>query len=203
VRQNIDLAAVDESGKCRPFGAKRAGDMAQGLVGAGKVRLDERLAQRCQHHALKRCASNGPGSTATRRSSPGGLRRAAPSWAPEITSATPGSPRHTPAHEEAGPERLGRAGADVQADNLACAVGVGCHSDYHRHRDNAAALALREVGGIKPQIRPVTGERTVQEGADTLINARHSLLTVLLLIPAAPSPGQGHLPDASAHRSPR
>jgi hypothetical protein len=43
----------------------------------------------------------------------------------------------------------------VQADDLALAIGVGGHGDYHRHRDDAAALALLEVGGVEPEIRPV------------------------------------------------
>ena len=44
--------------------------------------------------------------------------------------------------EEGGPEGLGLRRADVQADDLAPAIGVRGHGDYRRDRDDAAALAL-------------------------------------------------------------
>lgn len=65
--------------------------------------------------------------------------------------------------EETGPEGLGLPRADVQADDLALAVGIGCHSDYGRNRDGAAALALLEVGGVQPEKGPVASQRTVEE----------------------------------------
>ena len=39
---------------------------------------------------------------------------------------------------------------DAKADDLAPAFGRDRHSDYRRDRDNAAAVADFEVGGIKP-----------------------------------------------------
>jgi hypothetical protein len=57
--------------------------------------------------------------------------------------------------QEGGPERLGLAGADVQADNLALALGVDRNRYYRRDADDAAAFADLEVGGIKPHIRPL------------------------------------------------
>ncbi len=35
---------------------------------------------------------------------------------------------------------------------------------------DAPALALLEVGCVEPQIRPVAGQRAVEEGADTLVD---------------------------------
>src|SRR3954464_4587497 len=55
-----------------------------------------------------------------------------------------------PAHEiaqEGGPERLSFGWADVQADDLAPAIGVDRHGDYGGNRHDAAALAHLEVSG--------------------------------------------------------
>ena len=91
-----------------------------------------------------------------------------PSWASEITSLTPRRPRR--AFEKRRPEGLGLAGPDVQADDLALALGVGGHSDYRRDGDDASALALFEVGCIEPQIGPLAGERALEKGADAVID---------------------------------
>ena len=44
--------------------------------------------------------------------------------------------------EEAGPEGLGFGRAELQADDLAPAVGVDRHGDYGGHGDDPPALAL-------------------------------------------------------------
>jgi hypothetical protein len=62
------------------------------------------------------------------------------------------------------PERLGFRCADVQPDDLAPAIGVRRHGDYRGNRDDAATLALPQVGGLEPQIRPLAGERAVDKG---------------------------------------
>jgi hypothetical protein len=72
------------------------------------------------------------------------------------------------AFEKSGPERLGFREADVQPDDLAPAVGIGGDGDYCR--DDAAALALLQVGGVEPQIRPFAGERPVEEGMHALVD---------------------------------
>jgi hypothetical protein len=72
--------------------------------------------------------------------------------------------------QERGPEGLSLGGADVQADDFALAVRVHRHGDYGGDRDDAAALALLEVGGIEPEIRPIAGERAVQEGIHPFID---------------------------------
>ncbi len=58
----------------------------------------------------------------------------------------------------------------MQADDLALAIGVDRHSDYRGDGDDAPTLALLEVGGIEPQIRPIAGERAIEEGADALVD---------------------------------
>ena len=68
--------------------------------------------------------------------------------------------------QKARPEGFGLRRADVQPNDLASAIGVDCHSDYRGHRDDAAALALLQVGGVEPQIRPLAGERPIEEGMD-------------------------------------
>src|SRR5215472_5994821 len=68
------------------------------------------------------------------------------------------------------PEGLGLRRADMKPDDLTPAVSIGRHRDYGGDRDNATALALLQVGGVEPQIRPLAGERPVEEGMDTLVD---------------------------------
>jgi len=58
----------------------------------------------------------------------------------------------------------------VPPDDLALAIGVGGHGDYRRDRDDAAALALLEVGRVEPQIGPVAAQRTVEASIDAVID---------------------------------
>src|SRR5579862_3978714 len=58
----------------------------------------------------------------------------------------------------------------MQPNDLALAFGVCGHSDYRRDRDDAAALALLEVGGIEPEIRPFAGQRAVEERIDAIVD---------------------------------
>src|SRR5205814_299832 len=77
--------------------------------------------------------------------------------------------------------------SDVQPNDLASAIGVDRHSDYRSDRDDAAALALLQVGGVEPQIRPLAGERPVEEGMNTLIDFLAQLGNLRLA-----DPGQSH-----------
>src|SRR3954451_22997665 len=61
--------------------------------------------------------------------------------------------------DEAGPKRFGLRRADPETDDLAPAFGRDSNSDYRRNRDDAAALAHFQVGGIEPQIRPFALDR--------------------------------------------
>jgi hypothetical protein len=95
-------------------------------------------------------------------------------------------PASRQALQKARPEGLGLRGADVQPDDLASAVAVGGHSDYCRDRDNAAAFALLQVGGVEPQIRPLAGERPVEKGMDALVNLFAELGNLRLADPRQP-----------------
>jgi hypothetical protein len=68
--------------------------------------------------------------------------------------------------------RLSLRGTDMQSDDLASTVAVRRHGDYCRDRDDAAALALLQIGRVEPQIRPLAGERAVEERMDALVDLR-------------------------------
>ena len=68
------------------------------------------------------------------------------------------------------PERLRLRGPGRHAEHLTPTLGVHRHSDYRGHRYDPAALAHFDVGGVDPQVRPVTFERPVQERVDALID---------------------------------
>ena len=70
------------------------------------------------------------------------------------------------------PERLGFGGAKAEADNLAPAFGRDSNGDYCGNRDDAAALAYLQVGGVEPQIAPFALDRPLQE-------SRYPLLDIL------------------------
>jgi len=84
-----------------------------------------------------------------------------PSWASEITSFTPLSPLGEVA-QESRPEGFGLGGADVQADDLALALGRDSHRDYGGDRNDAAALAQLEGSGIQPEIGPLVENRPLE-----------------------------------------
>lgn len=72
--------------------------------------------------------------------------------------------------QEGGPEGLGFGGADIHAQHLAPAVGIDADRDDDRDRHDAAGPANLQVGGVDPQIRPITLDRAVEEGLDPLID---------------------------------
>jgi hypothetical protein len=61
--------------------------------------------------------------------------------------------------EEPGPEDLGLRGTRGDAQDLAPAVGVDGHGDYHGDTDDPAALPALQVGRVNPEIRPVALDR--------------------------------------------
>jgi site-specific DNA recombinase len=67
------------------------------------------------------------------------------------------------AAQELHPEGLRLGGADGEADDLAPAVGVDRHGDYRGDRDDPAATADLEIGGVEPEIGPRAGQRTFEE----------------------------------------
>ena len=88
--------------------------------------------------------------------------------------------------EERSPKRFRFGWANVQADDLAFAVGVCGHGDYCRNRNHAPALALLEAGRVQPKIGPIANKRTIQEGADTAVDALAPLAHRALADPSQP-----------------
>src|SRR5246500_2701328 len=74
----------------------------------------------------------------------------------------------------------------MQADDLGAAVCLGPPRDYGGARDDAPPLALLQVGGVEPQIRPLAGERAVEEGMDTLVDLLTELGNLRLADPRQP-----------------
>jgi hypothetical protein len=62
-----------------------------------------------------------------------------PSWASEITSFYASQPPPCEVLEEIGPEHLSLGRADVEADNLALALGVDGYGDYRGDADDPPA----------------------------------------------------------------
>src|SRR5205814_10045753 len=73
------------------------------------------------------------------------------------------------AAQELGHERLGFAGADLQAQHFALTFGVHAYSDYYGHAHDTPGLARLHVRGVDPQVRPVALDLAVQERANTLV----------------------------------
>lgn len=72
--------------------------------------------------------------------------------------------------QERGPERLGLRQADVHAEHLAPAIAVDPDRDDHRDRDNAPILTHLHIGGINPQIGPVTLDRAIEESLHLVVD---------------------------------
>src|SRR5882757_61511 len=98
------------------------------------------------------------------------MARRRPSWASEITSLTPRNPRLV--RPLIKPDQNGSASDGPmprptisRRPSVFTATAIIC-----RDRDDAAAVADLEVGGIKPEIRPFALERPVEEGIDPLVD---------------------------------
>jgi hypothetical protein len=158
-RRTDGTTLVEEGGELRPFRSELVGDVPQRLAGLGMVGLEEGLAD----------------------------RRLEPLVRIRDHQLHPAQAAADHALEEARPERPGLAWADVQADDLASAFGVGGHGDYRRHRDDPPALALAQPDGIQPEIGPFPAQGAVEEGVHPLVD-----------VPAQPGnralaePGQPH-----------
>jgi hypothetical protein len=135
-----------------------------------------------------------------------------PSWASEITSRAPFSPRRTSPLRKVdqkvsaseGPRpRPPRASADARSSG----DGLG------RHRDDPSAVADLEVGRVEPEIGPIALQGPLQERVHPLVPPHAagrmgtpasislpSWLTVLLAMPASPIDAQGIDPCPQGRR---
>jgi hypothetical protein len=88
--------------------------------------------------------------------------------------------------QERRPEDLRLRRPNVQAHDFPFALSVHRHSDYHRHRPDLPALALLEIGGIQPKIRPVADKRAFEEGIHPVVNVLAELAHRALADPGQP-----------------
>jgi hypothetical protein len=79
-------------------------------------------------------------------------------------------------------------GSDRQAEDLAPAVGVDGHGEYHGDRDDPAALPDLHMGRVDPEVGPIALDRAVEEGLDTLVDLGPELRDLAPTGPAWPDP---------------
>jgi hypothetical protein len=82
----------------------------------------------------------------------------------------PPQPAPRQAFQKRGPEGFGLRGTNMEPDDLAPAISIGRDSDYRGDRGDATALALLQIGGIEPQIRPLADQRAVEIGMGALVD---------------------------------
>src|SRR6266571_3083804 len=177
----------------RPSLPQLVGNVAQRRARLGPIRLQEGLAQRRRHHALLGLGDIGEGIAHPMHAAAlptGGKDPPDRCFQPfmgvgdDQLHATQPAPRQ--ALQKSRPEGLGLRGADVEPDDLAPTVGIGRYSDYCGDRNDAAALALLQVSGVEPQIRPLAGEPAVEEGMDALVDVLAQLGNLRLADPRQP-----------------
>lgn len=169
VGQHIGLGPVDEGGRIRALGPDLVGDPAQRACSAGAVGLKAGLAQRGRGHVLLAVGHMGQDVAHPVRAAalPGGVE-GTPDGGLEPLAGTGDDRLHAPQAaaeqtlEEVWPEGGGFRGADMEARDLALAIGVGGHGDYGGDAGGAPALALLETGGIEPETGPFALGRAVE-----------------------------------------
>ena len=72
--------------------------------------------------------------------------------------------------EKLEPKGLRLGGADGHAEHFAPAVAVHAHSDGHRDGHGATSLADLHIGGVEPEIWPITFDGAVEEILHPLVD---------------------------------
>ncbi len=187
VAEHLVLAVVHQGGELRPARPELVGDLAPGLLRRRPIGLQEGLAQRGGDHGVLSLGHVGervahpmhPAALPAGAEHPGDrLLEPFVSVGDDQLHALQAAARQ--ALEEARPEGLGLGRADLEADDLAPAVGIDRHGDYRGHRDDPPAFALLEIGGVKPEIGPRALERAVEEGQDPLVDVLAELRDLAL-----------------------
>ncbi len=88
--------------------------------------------------------------------------------------------------QELRPDRLGLRGADLHAQHLAPAVRVDAQSDNDGDRDDAAAAAHLQVGGVDPQIWPVVLDGSFKKRFDLAVDLFAQPADLALEMPLMP-----------------
>ena len=171
------LAVVHQRGELGPARPELIGDVSPGLVRGVGVGLQESLADRGGDHGVLALlhVRQGVAHPMNPASLPGraehaGDRQAQPVMGVGDHQLDAAQPALDQALDEARPERLGFRRADAEANDLAPTLGVHGDGDYRCDRDDAAAVAHLEIGGVEPQIPPLTLDRPVEEGVDPLVD---------------------------------
>ena len=76
---------------------------------------------------------------------------------------------------------------------------VDRHRDYRGHRDDAAALAHLEVGGVEPEIGPLAIQRALEERVHPLVDVLAQLGTDDFEMPLMPLDSPDDLADPHRH----
>src|SRR5512147_197034 len=58
----------------------------------------------------------------------------------------------------------------MQADDFSPTISGDGNSDYGGDGDDTAALALTQIGGVQPEIRPLPLDRALQKGINPVVN---------------------------------
>ena len=74
------------------------------------------------------------------------------------------------AAQEVCPERLGLRWPNPHAQDFAATVSVHGHGDYYGDRDDASGLPHFDVGGIDPEVGPVTFKWPIKKRMNAFIN---------------------------------
>ena len=72
--------------------------------------------------------------------------------------------------QELRPEGLGFRRTDGHAEHLTTPLGINCHSYYYGDRYDPAGLAHFDVGGVDPQIRPLTFDGSFEESVHAFVD---------------------------------
>jgi hypothetical protein len=157
VGEHVMLAVVHQRGELGPARAQLIGDMPPSIVRRLGIGLQKGLPDRSGDHRVlalghvrERIAHPMNSASLPARTEHAGDRQAQTLVGVRDHQLDALQAAPDQALDEAGPERFGLRWADPEADDLAPAFGRNRNGDYCRNRDDAAALAHLQVGGIEP-----------------------------------------------------
>ena len=177
VGKNVVLALAHQRGELGPARPELIGNMTPGLMCRLVIGLQEGLADRGGDHGVLTFGHmcQGVAHPMNAASLPGRTKYASDRVAQTVMSVGDHQidaleTALDQALEKARPEGLGFRGADAKTDDLASSFGCDRHGDDCRDRDDAAAIADLEIGGVEPQIWPLAVDRPVEESVDPLVD---------------------------------
>jgi hypothetical protein len=112
-----------------------------------------------------------------------GYRSLKTSWASEMTSLTPRSPRRAKPRRRSLQKASALEAPAAGAEHLAPAVAVQTDCDGDGHRDDAACLAHLHIGGVQLQVGPITLNQAREDACTRLSISAQSREIWLLEMP--------------------